>query len=426
MKFSQKIVDNLNHHCFDFTLADKIDESLDFNYIDYSTEDETKLSYINKSRFSLFEGEYWDRDNRNKWAVQVKPHKLLKQIFHRLDENEINQVYQVLFKCEKKHIEVWEADKLPSIYDNKLIYTDSGNLRSCMVQHHDLRKFQIYQDHCKAVVLVDTLGKINARAILWLNAIDEDDKPIVYLDRIYSRTQEDNDQIKNWAIEQKYSYRHDNDPSYFKYLGENEGYHLKVELIKDADEYELLPYMDSFKFGERGSDIISTNENDGYIKLEDYQTGRPFKLALCGCGNCDRELDEDNTTTLNGVRYHEECDAVCYSSRYGNYILSSCSHYCEYAESTIYDNDDDFVTTFDDTEVLVSDCIRLEGGEHGGEWCLRRDARRCDVCNNWLHEDEDDCCEVEVEEEEEVVVEQTLQVEMPALSEVEMDLANAE
>ena len=412
MKFSQKMITKLSNHDFDFTLGDKIDRDLGYDFIDYSYQDLSKLSYIPKSKESLFEGDYWDRDSRIKWAVQVKPHKLLKAIFHKLDENQINEVYQILFACDQKHIEIWEGDKLPDIYNSSLVHTDSGNLKSCMIQYYDILKYDIYKDHCKAVVLLDSKGKINARALLWLNAVDENDKSITYLDRIYSRTQEDNDKLKQWAIEQGYSYRYNNNQEYFKYLGESEGYHLKIKLIKNCDEYELLPYMDSFKFAERGSDIISTNENDGDIKLENYQTGRPFKLPTCACG-CGAELDDDNYNTVNDNRYYEECDSIIYSSRYGENVLSNNSHYNDYVDSVINDDDDDFVETFDGTEVLQSDCVRLEGGDNEGEWCLRHDARRCDVCRNWLHEDEVDCCEVEEEEEEEeIVVVDSLQVEL--------------
>ena len=89
MKFSQKMITKLNHHDFSFTLGDKINPDLEYDYIDYSYQDNTKLSYIPKSKESLFEDDFWDKDNRCRWAVQVKPHKLLKAIFHSLDEDPI-------------------------------------------------------------------------------------------------------------------------------------------------------------------------------------------------------------------------------------------------------------------------------------------------------------------------------------------------
>jgi hypothetical protein len=261
--------------------------------------------------------------------------------------------------------------------------TDGSLGNSCM-RYDKCQKFlDIYVENPDKVslVILEKEGMITGRAILWT-----DDKNRKVMDRIYTNNSADEQLFKDFAKANNFWYKKDQNmyedtPFVTNVDGEEERY-ITVQL--NAVDHNYYPYMDSMKFYNPNTGILTNNGSSGYeYNLTDTDGGNG-SCDECGgggrleCGNCDGDGEtECGDCDGNGENECRECDGS------GNVDCSVCDgegkEECGYCDG---EGESDCSTcdgsgTYDDEE--CSDC-----GGSGKESCEHCDgvgSRECNPCD---------------------------------------------
>lgn len=202
-------------------------------------------------------------------------------------------------------------------YDNYEKGTDRGTLGSSCMADVDQNFFDIYCDNPDRVSLAiykvpEDDGKIRGRAIVW-----KLDDGKIFMDRIYTHEDSDVELFRQFAKKNGwYSKYHNSSGQESKafspgFLDKNTGKPIEAEVVnldlkvslstKRLDKY---PYLDTLKFYNTSSGIISNQSNSGDITLEDTDGG-----YVTGCDTCDGEGRVScEECDGNGERQCNTCD----------------------------------------------------------------------------------------------------------------------
>jgi len=431
-----------------YTNGHKIDapERLGYNFVEISNTDTSKLAYIPFNRLQHFyvadkKGKTvfdpWNEQLRKKYAVQTKPRKLLQRYI--TNKNTVEKISQLLTIDQlPTRIEILEGDDINDIFDKNKIYTDTGCLSSCMVTYHDLDKFEIYRDNCKAIVVRDTANKIHARAIFWQNVETDDIENYngMFCDRVYFRKYPDAEKIHEYCRQNKILINIEKCTrvkSHWQYgdIIINSTPDLSFECCQDVEDYAKLPYMDTLQYTSCGDSTITNRYGD--IELTDQEAGTPFESnAPCSCG-CGLVVDtsdySDNMIYIDDNYYHVDCDNIFKCDNCGDYhtaedrveawngeqICDHCKesgmyHYSEHDETWVHDNDVIWAyvdSDLEDQQAFSPDEEKniIEVWENGrsypvhddyvytvkdfeGDYIVLEKAKKCEYCNKYVHENE--------------------------------------
>jgi len=207
-----------------------------------------KWLYNNKLG-EFFVGDPTEKDEKNQ---KIKTYKilysLLKHFNPSLSEAELKkQADRWLQKYSFPEIQI--LDDIEKVYNMEM----PG---SCMVGrgefYRDLKNS--FKDNLKIAVMINNNSELLGRALLWGNVeVVGENKTIKVMDRIYSR---DNSAaelaFKKWA--KKHGYYYKAEQSYSNLIdfinpeGELETLKVKVTGKYELNDYDYLPYLDTFRF----------------------------------------------------------------------------------------------------------------------------------------------------------------------------------
>ncbi len=198
---------------------------------------------------------------------------------------------------------------------------------SCMRQEHKQDFFEIYIQNpevCQLLILLDDRGLLLGRALLW-KLIPGTGKSDYYLDRIYTRFDNDVDKFKRWYIDFL------NEPDEFSSYFSSDARGVRVQLKNW--KFEEYPYMDTFEALGYESGILKTrrerNEPEYYIQytdgsytVPDYYWSKNKKSYLHSSESVYVDDDyylKSDCELINTGNYILKKDAI-YSDYYGTYI----------------------------------------------------------------------------------------------------------
>ena len=207
-------------------------------------------------------------------------------------------------------IEVVEGSDILQYYSEDSYFNENGDRGtlwdSCMRHDSCQDWFNIYTLNTGTVslaVLKNDDNIIKGRAILWnFNGVS-------LMDRIY-HYEDSNEQIfRDWAVENKYHYKEEQNYCNANFIDYEDGGVMDdgFDIPLNVDMDWEFPYMDTFKYlNEDGVSSSSCDENVGV--LEDIGGGMKRKKRLCAIhGDYHRESD---MTLITGGQY--EGDYVYY------------------------------------------------------------------------------------------------------------------
>lgn len=204
----------------------------------------------------------------------------------------------------------------------------SGQLNnSCMRQSHKQDFFEIYVQNpevCQLLILLDDRGLLLGRALLW-KLIPGSGKSDYYLDRIYTRFDNDADKFKNWYMD---FLKNPDDFSAYYYKSNAS---LSVQLKNW--KFEKYPYMDTFEILGYESGLLKRrrerNEVEYYLQYTDGSYTHPdYNWSEI----YDRYLHDRESVFIDGEYYMID---DCVRDYRNNYILKDDAIYSDYYDSYV-------------------------------------------------------------------------------------------
>jgi len=301
---------------------------------------------------------------------EIKIGKLVKQIFkNKYSDKEIEEFVN-LFKSYSNNgstFKIVEGEEIKHWYNKKNYLEESGDLgNSCMRYESCQDYFNIYiknPEICKLLILTNSSDELLGRALLWkLNndcEVEKDkEKPIFYLDRIYTIDDSTKTKFEQYAEENDYMYRLSssfNQYKDFQWRGEEfEDYKINIKL--DKFKFESYPYMDTFKRLDVEEGVLhndeETDENsygltqtDGsyqdYSGLYSRYYGEyiPEEEAIWSPGVNSYIYSRSSINVLGHGPYPDDHDDVYFDNFRDEYIYTSDATWSEFLQADFYSED---------------------------------------------------------------------------------------
>jgi hypothetical protein len=271
----------------------------------------------------------------------------------KITQNDINafvdnfKAYRDFQTSKKDKFEVVQGEEIRKWYDEDTYENAAYHLNNSCMRYDRCQKYlDIYTENTNQVSMVIMKGldpnKIIGRALIW-----KLDNGNTYLDRPYANNDEDVNLFKQW--------------------GRNKGYvvygdtYEHKEVTLDKSDFRFYPYMDTFKYLNRGKNLLSTysgefdDGNEDWIRLE--STGGDF----------------------------EEAHQGIYSEYYGEYIDEDSAVFAEDIQSYIH-SDDAYYLEYKD--IYVSNESSVVYSEYGSNYYLEEDALHSDYLEDWIYSEE--------------------------------------
>lgn len=206
----------------------------------------------------------------------IKPGRFIMKFFpNKWNDKDIEKFSNICSSLQKKGevLEVISGNKIPYYY-SEYNYFDNGRVgslwKSCM-RHDEMGKyFKIYQNNpelCSMLVL--TLdGYVQARALLWENVVSENGDKFKVMDRIYTTKDSQIDLFKNWAFDNGYYCKIVQSHKDGRLINLNgEILDKKLYLPITWEGYNYYPYFDTFRFLDKGKNLLSNQSTSKEVKL---------------------------------------------------------------------------------------------------------------------------------------------------------------
>ena len=221
------------------------------------------VSFLPASKFEKVE-DVW-----NKGRTTVKIGRFLRKFLNEysIKNYEINDVmiekfvntFKSYFSRDESKLKIVEGKDILKYYQEDSYHMDGGRYgtlwNSCMRQSERNKFMKLYADNIdkvKMLVFFDDNNKIRARALLWNDVRDHNDKDIRYkfMDRIYSFYDHDVDFFKDWAKENDYITKWEQSARSEKDFDFGDRVHSRMSLYVKLEntEQNYFPYLDTFKF----------------------------------------------------------------------------------------------------------------------------------------------------------------------------------
>ena len=235
------------------------------NHISVSREDKGKISYLTKERFAAIdESEIWTSSRR----FQAKPGGFISKVFKDIPAKEV-ELFSTLFRNVsnriKVNLQVVKGERIRDFYYYESYASDNGSLGASCMRYDNCQKYMnVYVDNTDVVsmlVMLNDNGSLIGRALLW----DCDGYKI--MDRIYTTNDEKYAfYFKEWATKNNYLFKSNQnwfDTMTFEKIGDKKQ-ELRIDIKLPKSDYRYYPYMDTFKFFNEDTGVISNYQPKGY------------------------------------------------------------------------------------------------------------------------------------------------------------------
>jgi hypothetical protein len=248
----------------------------------------------------------------------------------------VNAYKSVFDSKDKELVEIVEGEEIRKCYleDNyEVIKGQLGN--SCMRYERCQAYLDIYVKNpevCKLLILRGDTGKVKGRALLWTFSDGQR-----YIDRMYTIDDSDKNIFKDWGAKNGITKHYDNTSS----VG-------GVVHLKNLD-FSKYPYMDTFVFYDDQNGVLSDENMDNSLKLQDTQGG--YESNEGRVQDIDGDwIDEDD------ARWCEDVD---------DWVYYENTYWLEYKDIYVSDRCDVEYSDFHDEYFKTGDVYK---NEETGDW----------------------------------------------------------
>lgn len=287
------------------------DTEPDIFYIQNCSKDSDMISYISKSKVDIDLQNLLpeDFDVTNYKIQNMKIGRIVGKLFSKEKlvslgitsshtEHFVNS-YKSWFDKNRLDFRIVEGEEIRDWYDQDNYSTISkGTLwNSCMRYKERLKFLDLYCKNPGIQLLILTskengVEKLRGRALLWNNVESNDfynhvPGDIKVMDRIYSILDSDVILFKNWAYENGYIHKlEQNAKSHLYFYNKNEILKLSLKINLKKTSFRYYPYLDTFCF---------FNDYSGHLTNDNFNMDWDYKLTQAN-GNLmsDEDAEENN------------------------------------------------------------------------------------------------------------------------------------
>jgi hypothetical protein len=239
------------------------------NYLGQSSDSASMISYLTSDRLATlketcanFDQDVWTSKRRYKARPAAIVQKILRDCRGR-DIEIFANVFKSVTGLLKFEFNIVEGEDIREWYHYSRQSDSSGSLGSSCMKHDFCQPYlDIYcknPDQIKLLLMLDNRSKLMGRALLWNTASEK------IMDRIYTINDEELAyHFKMWASENGYSfkaYQRHNTTLHIVKDGKEQVSRIQFKL-KNWD-FEKFPYVDTFKFLNTRSGVISNYKAEG-------------------------------------------------------------------------------------------------------------------------------------------------------------------
>lgn len=198
------------------------------------------------------------------------------------------------------NFKIVEGYDITKYYNEETYFKSTGTLgSSCMRGEDCITYFKLYEDVAKLLICVKQ-DKILGRAVLWYL-----ENGMVIMDRVYVCDDYLEESFINYAKEQKWIIRSQNsmvsDGDSAEWLRASTNYEYPEVIdfkIKCPTLYDEYPYVDSFRYLDTSSYVISTNPEFGDARLSntngEFEMCKRIRCDECGAIHNIWDTDDDD------------------------------------------------------------------------------------------------------------------------------------
>lgn len=359
------------------------------NYFDLSHTDKSKISYLKGDRIPEDETLIYDREYRENKAYHTKIGKLLSD---KIDQCTVQKISKILYARQHKDQFTIKISNDIVYYYNEDNYSEdhgiNGQLHSSCMRYESLSSaISLYEKignkKVQLLIALDHNNKLVGRSLLWHN-VENNDKKIEYLDRVYSANDNITQLFSDYA-----------DQNNLVKYGESQG-NLKVHIHIDEDDY--IPYFDTFSnysydgfISSYGGDVeFESTEGESLEDINGQSCGEcgnryhrdELSFSDCEdqylCNDCGVYIDDINdcisigeAVCINGAYYHNESEDICYSEYENEHLLK-----------------DDAVYSESESDYFSSDSEDIVWSEHHEDYLLKENTVHSDYHNDYFESNE--------------------------------------
>lgn len=251
-------------------------------------------------------------------------------------------------------LELVDSYKIPYWYDqNKYHNDEDGSLgNSCMKYDLNQNSLYFYDEYVNTNLLIlysdESRKKIKGRAIVWKKVKDDNDKEHIFMDRIYTNYEFDEEIFKMYAKNNGWLYKYKqslNTPLLVMENGNKTIKQLSTKLKYPIIDYDILiPYLDTFFFSDKK---ILTN----------YYDDDKTKIVLSDTDGVYFEYNKNYITNKDGYTYKKRDVIYC---KYGDdYKTRPDTIYLKYLDEYAVNNFPDIVhSEYDNNFYFEKDCVK--------------------------------------------------------------------
>ena len=318
-----------------------------------SQSDFTKISYITEKRQNqliqnnVVKSKQFTKEQRKKYFYHTSPAKLLKK-FVDIDASNCDDLQpyadklsEYIIEQKKIDLKAFEGSEIADIYN---MSEHRFGEKSCMQQKHK-SYFEIYEHLPVKLYAIIENGELLARCLVWHKIYDNKDKKI-YIDRIYSFGYDALTKIiyrkmiyKILKIEKPQSeIIHAFNCRHLQFDGVQfrsspPFSFVTIENGMEIDDYDALPYMDTFQYSCGEHLEIDKNGDTRYHLNCTGGTYEEIEHIYCDC--CGASIDEDyqvycedvDETRCDDCSQWSEIDDCYYAEENAVYIAGNVNSF---------------------------------------------------------------------------------------------------
>jgi len=224
------------------------------------------LSYLPKNRYDILQNHEKDPFGSGIGRTTIKIGRFVKKFLTQEAFEEFNikdsdvenfvNFYKSYFNSDPTKLKVVDGDDILKYYFEDNYYKPNGSKigslwNSCMRQRERNKFMKLYSvnPQVKMLVLLED-DKVRARALLWEEIKEFDsDNEYKFMDRIYTVYDHDLNLFKNWAKENGYLTKWEQNAKSEIYVDiDNKPVRKHLYVILENHNLNWYPYLDTFKF----------------------------------------------------------------------------------------------------------------------------------------------------------------------------------
>jgi hypothetical protein len=226
----------------------------------------------------------WEK-SRNPIKIGRLVNNLLPDKFDQQKIEDFINKYKALQTGSTEKLRVVEGDEIFKWYSVNNYLERKGQLGSSCMRNGKEDWFKIYTNNpevCKMLILTDLDEngdeKLKGRALVWKLSKKTPEADFEwFLDRQYTSEDSDVEKMRNFAKEQGWAFKSNNNHHSFSqvtYKDEQKSYYLEVQVKKENKynyDYGMYPYLDTFRRYNPHTGILynDDDDDDGYYLLDD-------------------------------------------------------------------------------------------------------------------------------------------------------------